>query len=190
MSGGSNISGGLVVPTGGLAVSASGATIIGSLSITASPTAFYVSTTGVNLTGGMTATGVVTAASLTATSGGATITGGLTVVSGGATITGDSSVTGALSVSGTLSGAGITSLLSPYALKTSLPVPYVAGNGIRFAAATGALSGSYYIQQDSNYPSYCTGLVATGQIGNTTGGMSIVGSSTLTGALTVTGSST
>ena len=52
LSSAANISGGLVVATGGLVVSASGATIIGPSSITASPTAFYVSTTGVNLTGG------------------------------------------------------------------------------------------------------------------------------------------
>ena len=99
-----NISGGLVIATGGLVVqNGGGASITGNSSITASPTAFYVSTTGVNLTGGMTATATITAATLSASSDGASITRGLTVLSGGAAITGDSSHTGALSVTGTVS---------------------------------------------------------------------------------------
>ena len=112
---------------------------------------------------------------------------GLTVSGGGATITGNSSVTGTLSVSGTLSGAGIVSMLSPYALTTSLPVPYIAGNGIKFIAATGtATPASFYIAADPNYPCYCTGVAASGVIGNTTGGLNIIGNSTITGTVSYT----
>ena len=59
------VSGGLVVATGGLVVqNGGGVTINGASSNTASPTGFYVTAAGVNITGGMALTGACSAGSM------------------------------------------------------------------------------------------------------------------------------
>ena len=69
-------------------------TLTGNLSVTASPTMFYITPSGVNLTGSMASTAQIAASNLVATSGGLNVTG--------------SSILQSITCTGTVSGSGIT----------------------------------------------------------------------------------
>ena len=91
--------------------------------------------------------------------------------------------TGTQNVAGTLSGAGITNMLSPYALTSSI-TSYFAGTGIVYQYPTiGIHANQVGISIDPTQQISCAGLASSAALSVTSGGATITGNSTITGTL-------
>ena len=144
----------------GTATINSNTSISGTLSVACSPTNFYITSTGVNITGGLSASSNISASGLVATTSGANITGGLIVTgttslqaltcvgltsssimsvsSGGASITGTTNIAGTCTIS---VGNFISMTQALFNLGTSIFVTFVNDTNILgFVPSTGSRS--------------------------------------------------
>ena len=110
-------------------------------------------------------------------------------VSGNSVFTGNATLGGNLFVSGTLSGAGFDSLLSPDALKASVPPPYYTASPLLGSLQlTGANAGQVQLSLDSTKALTCAGLTSSSGLNVSSGNATIAGTLNC-GVLTTVGNS-